>query len=166
MHIHTTLQKWDHVCVCTCVYVRVYSPPSPPPPVPPLTLIHEGGDVKEMEGIWWSLFICSISSLLSERNKSHVGGAAWGLRVHPSSFLLTSSLYSSICPSPIPSLHLIRIPLRRGNILLMLIVQASQMLMNQRPTQWDQTGTTSERCLSQQHVQDTCTVPLRVTMRP
>lgn len=53
MHIHTTPQKWEHVHMCICVYVRVYPHPHP--------LIHAGGDVKEMGGIWWSVFICSIS---------------------------------------------------------------------------------------------------------
>lgn len=45
------------MCAHTYVFMYVCNPH----PHPPWALIHVGGDVKEMGGIWWSVFICSIS---------------------------------------------------------------------------------------------------------
>ncbi len=77
--IHSQHLKAETMCAYACKFMSIcasFIPNTPPPVHPPRTLIHAGGDVKEMGGIWWSVFICSISLFFSERNKSHVGDAA------------------------------------------------------------------------------------------
>lgn len=94
-------KKVRHACIYICVYVRVW----PPHPHPTSSLNPCGRGCKR-DG--WNLVVVSVYllclSLLSERNKSHVGDAAWGLRVHPSSssFFCTPSLPTPSTPhSPI-----------------------------------------------------------------
>lgn len=105
--MHTSPQRSNRVCICfMCLCLCV-----PPHPQPSLNLNPSGWGCK---GDVWNLVVSVYLlclSLLSERNKSHVGDAAWGLRVHPSS--------SSSPLTPISFLHLRRIPLRRGKALLM-----------------------------------------------
>lgn len=86
------------------------------------TLTHAGRDAKgDAGGDSGGQCLFALShALLSERNKSHVGDATWGLRVHPSPS--SSSLPSVPQPTPTPPLsflHLIRIPFKSGGVLLM-----------------------------------------------
>lgn len=129
----------ETMCAYAFVFMSVH---------PSLNLNPCGRGAKEMGGIWWSVFICSLP-LLSERNKSHVGGAAWGLRVHPSS-----------SPPPHPSisfLHLIRIPLSGGNVLLMFNhagrPDANEPETNPQRSNWDNQGARN----LVEHIQGGCT---------
>lgn len=81
-----------HMCLRPCAPPLSASPPSS------LNLNPCGRGCK---GDGWNLVVSVYLlylSLLSERNKSHVGDAAWGLRVHPSSS--SSPPHPSIPPSP------------------------------------------------------------------
>lgn len=103
--IYTQHLKSETMCACAlCVYVRVHPPPTPHPNLSPCGWGRKGDG--------WNLVVSVYLlylSLLSERNKSHVGDAAWGLRVHPSSSSSPHPLYPSIHP-PTPISHLFPAP--------------------------------------------------------
>lgn len=73
MYTHSTskVRPCVHMHMCLCQGVPPLLLPSPIH-IPPRTLIHAGGDVKNLVVSVYLLYL----SLLSVRNKSHVGDAA------------------------------------------------------------------------------------------
>lgn len=101
--IYTQHLKSETMCAYAYVFMSVCTPLHPHPS-PNLNPCRRGckGDGRNLVV---SVYLLCLS-LLSERNKSHVGDAAWGLRVHPSS---SSSPHPFIPPPPTVS-HLFPAP--------------------------------------------------------